>query len=189
VDTHQGAAIDHLRETLVNRRDIHRGRLLHVVVDQVRLDGGRMATRDVVLHPGAVAVVARDTSDRVVLVRQWRQAAGRTLWELPAGTRDVEGEDPVATARRELREETGVTAAAWRELGGGFLAPGYSSEYMLFYEAAELTEGEPETGEDERIEVARFTLAEVQALWRTGELDVKTVSGLALAGWCLTADE
>ncbi|HEY8755351.1 MAG TPA: NUDIX hydrolase, partial [Candidatus Dormibacteraeota bacterium] len=83
----------HLREEPLRRRTVYEGKLLHVFEDTVRLPGGREAGREVVEHPGAVTVVASDDSDRVVLVRQWRHAVGRALWELPAGTRE-KGEQP-----------------------------------------------------------------------------------------------
>ncbi len=114
---------DHLREEPLRRRPVYEGRLLHVFEDTVRLPSGREARREVVEHIGAVTVVATDADARVVLVRQWRHATGRALWELPAGTREP-GEDPAATARRELTEETGYGAREWRELGHGPVSPG-----------------------------------------------------------------
>src|SRR5579863_1041719 len=120
---------DDLREEPVDRRTVFDGRLLHVYADTVRLPGGGTASREVVGHRGAVAIVARDHAGRVVLVRQWRHAVGRAVWEVPAGTRE-EGEAPDATARRELAEETGYTASRWTELGHGPVSPGYSSEQI-----------------------------------------------------------
>ena len=128
----------HLREEPLRRRSVFDGRLLHVFEDSVRLPDGRTAGREVVEHIGAVAVVAIDDGGRVVLVRQWRHAVGRALWELPAGTRE-HGEDVATTARRELVEETGYRAAAWRELAHGPVSPGYSSEEIWFFEATGLT--------------------------------------------------
>jgi ADP-ribose pyrophosphatase len=106
----------------VRRRSVFDGKLLRVFEDTVRLPGGREATREVVEHPGAVAVVATADDGRIVMVRQWRHAAGRAIWELPAGTRET-GEDPDATARRELTEETGYSAREWRDLGRGAVSP------------------------------------------------------------------
>lgn len=171
----------------MERQVLHQGRLLGVVDDTVRLADGRTTHREVALHPGAVAVVAIDATGRVVMVRQWRHAIGRALWEIPAGTRDVEGELPTATAERELAEETGLTAMEWRDLGELALAPGYSTEQMHFYLAAGLTSGEPHASPDERLDVAWFTRDEVIELARRGNVDVKTLAGLALAGWNLGA--
>src|SRR5579862_1516235 len=107
---------DELREEPAGRRTVFDGRLLHVFADTVRLPGGGTASREVVEHRGAVAILARDDDGRVVLVRQWRHAVGRATWEVPAGTRE-EGEPPDVTARRELAEETGYTASRWSDLG------------------------------------------------------------------------
>ncbi len=181
------ASAEHLRETPVARREIYRGRLLHVVDDEVRLDDGTIAHREVVEHPGAVAVVALDERGQAVLVRQWRHPAQRPLWELPAGTRDP-SEDPGQTARRELEEETGFRAASWQAIGHGFLSPGYSTEEMTFFLAHDLTAGQPNTDADERVEVSHFGPGAVVDLVAAGGVDVKTIAGLALAGWKLRDD-
>jgi len=174
---------EHLRETKISRREIHHGRLLTVVDDEVRLADGTPARRELVLHPGAVAVVAIDEKGRAVLVRQWRHAASGALWEIPAGTRDHDGEEEEATARRELAEETGYTAASWRMLGEGFLAPGYSTELMRFFLAERLRPGAQRTDTDERLDVGHFTPEQFTGLVREQSVDVKTIAGMALAGW------
>lgn len=181
-----GGSAEHLRERLVSRTEIHRGRLLHVVDDEVRLADGTPAHREVVEHPGAVAIVALDAEGRAVLVRQWRHPARRALWEIPAGTRD-RPEEPEAAARRELEEETGYRAARWQPLGGGFLCPGYSTEDMRFFLAQDLTPGTASLDHDERLEVAHFRSEEVKRLAARGDVDVKTTAGLALAGWRMDA--
>jgi ADP-ribose pyrophosphatase len=181
----QAESAEHLRETPVSRREIHDGRLIGVVDDEVRLAGGRIAHREVVLHRGAVAVVALDDARRVVLVRQWRHPAGRALWEIPAGTRDRDGESEEETARRELTEETGFTARSWTVLGEGFLAPGYSTELMRFFLAEGLTPGQQRAEDDERLDVGHFTRDELVTLVRSRDVDVKTIAGVALAGWQL----
>lgn len=174
---------DHLREAPVRRRLIHSGRLLQVYDDTVRMPGGHEAGREVVVHPGAVAVVAIDDADRVVLVRQWRHPIGRALWELPAGTRDKTGEALQATAERELEEEAGFVASRWRPLGQAPLAPGYSTEVMHFFAACELRPGTRDSAPDELLDVGWFTRSAVAALVSAMEVDVKTLAGLALAGW------
>ncbi|HEY0408835.1 MAG TPA: NUDIX hydrolase, partial [Candidatus Dormibacteraeota bacterium] len=138
------SAVDRLRETLVSRRPVYDGRLLHVYEDEVRLPTGREARREIVHHRGAVAIVATVSAGGIVLVRQWRHACEGALWEIPAGTRD-EGEDPAVTARRELQEETGYTAARWRPLGQACVSPGYSREILWFFRAEGLSEGAPAT--------------------------------------------
>jgi ADP-ribose pyrophosphatase len=172
---------DHLREKLVARRPVFDGRLLHVYQDEVALPDGRHATREIVHHRGAVGVVAIAPDGRVVLVRQWRHAVERALWEIPAGTRD-EGEDPFVTARRELEEETGYTAAGWRPLGHACVSPGYSRELLWFFLAEGLTEGATSTDPDELIDVRLFTPEEILQLVAAGATDLKTLAGLALAG-------
>jgi 8-oxo-dGTP pyrophosphatase MutT (NUDIX family) len=171
----------HLREVPLTRRPAFEGRLLHVFEDTVRLPGGREARREVVEHIGAVTVVAIDNDGRVVLVRQWRHAAGRSLWELPAGTREV-GEVPAATARRELIEETGYRARDWREMAHGPVSPGYSSEEIWFFAASGLTAGATSPDADELLDVKLFAVTEIAELARLGEVDLKTLAGLALAG-------
>ena len=169
-------------ERLEHREEVFAGRLLHVFRDQVSLTGGRSAFREVVHHPGAVAVVAVDTEGRTLLVRQWRHAVGRAVWEVCAGTREP-GEDPAATAVRELGEETGYRAARWRPLGTGCVSPGYTDELIHLFLAEGLTAGAPATDEDEDVECRFFSRQEVVDLVQRGETDLKTLAGLALAGW------
>lgn len=179
----------HLREQPLERRPVFEGRLLRVHADTVRLPGGETATREVITHPGAVAVVATDGDGRVVLVRQWRHAVGRALWEIPAGTREPD-EPPADTARRELAEETGYSAGDWRELGHGPVSPGYSSEEIWFFAATGLSPGTTAPDADEVLDVGRFSVAELADLARRGEVDLKTLAGLALGGVMLgTTDD
>jgi ADP-ribose pyrophosphatase len=128
--------------------------------------------------PDAVAIVALDAEGRIVLVRQRRVATGTKLLELPAGLID-EGETPIETARRELREESGLRGGRWRELATFWTSPGFMNERVTVFAAAGLEEGEPEPDEGEELEVVRWSLAEVEA--RLGELeDATTLVGLLL---------
>jgi ADP-ribose pyrophosphatase len=189
IDLGAGAidSTEHLRETRTARRTVYSGRLLTVYEDDVRLVDGTLAHREVVAHPGAVAIVAIDSDGRVVLVRQWRHPLGRALWELPAGTRDP-GEPPLRTAERELAEETGLRAGDLRPLAIAPLTPGYSTEVMHFFVATALTAGPTDRDADERMDVARHSREQVAALIRAGEVDVKTIAGLGLAGWSVGVD-
>jgi ADP-ribose pyrophosphatase len=176
-----------LGETLVARRPIHRGRLVSLFDDDVRLADGTLSHREVVEHRGAVAVIPLRDNGRVVMVRQWRHPVGRALWELPAGTREAD-ETPEQTVVRELAEETGLRAGRWRSIGAWALAPGYSTEVMHFFVAEDLSDGAAHADPDERVEVGEFTRGEMIELIRGGDVDVKTIAGLALAGWDVTLE-
>lgn len=141
------------------------GRIISVVTDVVRMPGGGTGERDVVRHPGAVGAVAVDGQGRVLLIRQYRHPVGDYLWEVPAGIRDVEGEDPEETARRELREETGWSAATWSHLATIHATPGASDERFEIYLAQDLSEGErPEVKDEEAdLELRWVSLADACA--------------------------
>ncbi|HVF05872.1 MAG TPA: NUDIX hydrolase [Frankiaceae bacterium] len=139
------------------------GKIVSVRTDTVRMPGGGTGDRDVVVHPGAVGAVAVDDDLRVLLIRQYRHPVGGYLWEVPAGIRDVDGEDPADTARRELHEETGWAAGSWRHLFTGHPTPGGSTERFEVFLARDLREAcdRPEVhGEEQDIEVRWVPLAE-----------------------------
>jgi 8-oxo-dGTP pyrophosphatase MutT (NUDIX family) len=123
---------------VVSSAELLRARLIAVRADQVRMPDNQIAEREVVLHPGAVAVLALDDTDRILLIRQYRHPVGRLLWEIPAGLRDVAGEAPFLTAQRELLEEAGYRARDWRVLADYFSSPGYSTERLRVYLARDL---------------------------------------------------
>ncbi|SQD92102.1 NUDIX hydrolase (modular protein) [Candidatus Bipolaricaulis anaerobius] len=151
-----------------------RGRAISVAVRAT--PAGR---REVVLHPGAAAALVRDRAGRVLLVRQQREGAAGPLWEIPAGVLE-RGERPLAAAKRELLEETGLTARRWRYLGTVYPTPGYSTERTYLFLAGDPS-GEPEA-RSEVDEVCFLTVAEVERLARSGAGDAKTLAALALAG-------
>jgi ADP-ribose pyrophosphatase len=122
--------------------------------DEVVMPGGRAARREIIEHPGAVAIAALDPDDRIMMIYQYRHALGRRLWEMPAGLLDVAGEDPLETARRELREEAGLEAAEWAVLIDVAPSPGFSDESVRVYLARGLTEVDrPEMGDDEEADL------------------------------------
>ena len=174
---------DPLEERVVERRIVHRGRYLEFRVDTIERADGSRATRDVVGHPGAIAVLAVDTEDRILFVRQWRIPAGRAMLEIPAGTLEIHDgitEDPDEAARRELEEETGSRAASWRKLAAFWTAPGFASELMHLYLATGLQSvtGDDRLApdEDERLELSRLTLDEALAGMDGGEItDAKSI--------------
>jgi ADP-ribose pyrophosphatase len=115
------------------------GRIVTVREDMVRLPDGDVVGRELVEHPGAVAVVALDELDQVLMIRQYRHPVAATLWEIPAGLRDVDGEPLVETARRELAEEAGYQAADWRVLADYLSSPGISTERLRVFLARDLS--------------------------------------------------
>ena len=136
---------DPLEEHVTARELLHRGRYLEFRVDTIVRADGTTGTRDVVGHPGAIAVLAVDGDGRLLLVRQWRIPAERGMLEIPAGTLDVHdgvAEDPDLAARRELEEETGQRAAAWRKLSTFWTAPGFATELMHLYLATGLSDAD-----------------------------------------------
>ena len=132
---------------VVSSAELVRGRLVSVRTDKVRMPDGELAERDVVIHPGAVAVLALDDAQQVLLIRQYRHPVGRLLWEVPAGLRDVAGEPPWTTARRELLEEAGYRARDWRVLADYYTSPGFSTERLRVFLARDL-EFVPESERD-----------------------------------------
>lgn len=159
------------------------GKLVQVYRDEVRLPGGATTIREIVRHPGSVAIVARQADGRIVLVRQFRYVTARELWEIPAGTCDKEGETLEETARRELAEEAGFKAARWTRLGRAYLVPGYGDELMTWFLAEELSPTEAHAEMDEAFKVSPFDLPSLRVLRESGELeDAKTLLGLAWAG-------
>lgn len=172
---------DPLAEITLSSRVGFEGRLVRVRVDEVLTANGRESVREVIVHPGAVAIVPLHSDGTVSLVRQWRQAAGRVLLEIPAGTLEP-GEDPLACAHRELGEEVGLRAGRMERLFASYLAPGYSSELMHTYVAADLEPMVAQPDADEVLEPVRIPLTEAAAMVLAGELtDAKTVCGLLLA--------
>jgi 8-oxo-dGDP phosphatase len=156
--------------------ELARGSLLRMRTDTVRMPGGGTADREIVEHPGAVAVLGLDESGRVLMIRQYRHPVGRLLWEIPAGLRDKPGEPLLAAAERELLEETGYRAADWRVLADVFTSPGFSTERLRIFLARGLTQV-PETGreyvrqhEEAHLEIAWVPLETALAQILAGDL-------------------
>ncbi len=157
---------------------VYRGRVVSLRIDEVELPGGKIVQREVVEHRGAVALVALDVNENVLLVRQTRPATGGELLEIPAGTLEA-GEDPAACARRELQEETGFSAERLEPLVGFFVAPGYSSEFIHVYVARDLRVAHAQGDEDEEIELVREPLDAALQRIASGEIrDAKTIAAL-----------
>jgi len=124
---------------VVSRERVAEGAVVTVRRDQVKMPDGAEVGREVIEHPGAVGIVALDEDGQVLLIRQYRHPVGRMLWEIPAGLRDVAGEPPLVTARRELLEEAGYLAADWQVLADFFTSPGITSERLRIYLARGMT--------------------------------------------------
>ncbi len=170
---------------LLSSRLVYEGRIFDVTVDRVRLPHGREASLEIVRHDGSVVLIPIDEDGRLLLVRQYRHAAGRFLWELPAGSLEV-GEDPDEAARRECQEELGLIPGRLERLLTLYPTPGFCTEVMTFYRASGLRlpgpgDAEAHQDEDESIEVGRFTPEHAAEMIDRGEIaDLKTVAGLWL---------
>ena len=177
---------DPLREQLISREVIKRGRILEFRIDTVEAADGHRSTRDIAGHPGGVAVIAIDDGDRVLLVRQWRHATEGSLLEIPAGTLDRQAdgsvEEHAGAAARELEEETGSLAGTWRYLGSFWTAPGFTNELMHLYLATDLRAADAGglgPDEDERLELQPIPFAESVAMAERGDLrDAKSLIGV-----------
>jgi ADP-ribose diphosphatase len=152
---------------------VWKGKLLEVTVERWGDN-----EREIVEHPGAVTIVAVDAEDRVALVRQLREATRKHLLELPAGTLEP-GEEPLASAKRELEEETGLTGGEWREVTSFYTAPGFCRELMTFYVAEGVEQGDASPEADEELELVHWPVDEIEE--RLGEIeDAKSLAGLLL---------
>lgn len=157
------------------RRTLHDGRVFDLVSETVDLGEGGTVTREFIAHPGAVAVVALDADDRVLLIRQYRHPVRSYLWEIPAGLLDVDGEPLVDAARRELAEEADITAQRWDTLVDYYTSPGSSDERLRVFLARGLaeipeTDRHERTGEELGMQIARVPLDEALALVQSGRV-------------------
>lgn len=168
-------------ETVLASERIYEGRLINLRVDQIRTAAGVESVREIVEHPGAIALIALDEAGRVLLVKQYRHAVRAVTLEIPAGILEP-GEEPAAAAQRELREETGYRAERLERLGGIHTAPGFSTEYIHFFLATRLVPDRLAMDDDEVIDLLRLPLGDAIDLIHTGQIDdSKTVGGLLLA--------
>ena len=168
-----------MTESTIHTKSVFEGRLIRLEVLDVELEDGTRTTREIVRHPGAVAVVAQLPDDRLLFVRQYRKPVEQFMIEVIAGTREP-GEDPVACARREVEEETGHRASDMRRLGSIYPSPGYVDEEICVF-AARVAPADTtcEPDEDERVEPVVLTMDEIHRKVRDNEIrDAKT-----LAAW------
>jgi 8-oxo-dGDP phosphatase len=146
---------------VTSSKELARGAMVRLRKDMVQMPDGEVVGRDVLEHPGAVAVLALDAEDRVLMIRQYRHPVGRLLWEIPAGLRDVAGEPLRATAERELLEEAGYRAAEWSVLTDSYSSPGISTERIRIF----LARGPVLVPESERSYVPEHEEAHLELAW------------------------
>jgi len=176
-----------LAEALLTSERIYEGKILNLRRDWVRLPDGNKASREVVEHPGAVAIIALDKEGNVYLVRQYRHPIGQETLEVPAGKLDA-GEEPLACARRELAEEAGLAAATWQLLLTFYTTPGFSNEIMYLFLASGLEPYQEEADADEFLAVVRLPLpAAVNLIYQGAIKDAKSIAGLLAVARTLEA--
>ncbi|SFP24850.1 NUDIX hydrolase [Salibacterium halotolerans] len=162
-------------EKTLHKESIYNGKIIDVRVHDVELPDGRTGKREVVNHPGAVAVIAKTPSGSIIMVRQYRKALEKELFEIPAGKLEP-GEDPELSAARELEEETGYRAEGLRKTASFYTSPGFADEIIHLYEAERVVEGQTSTDEDEFVELVEVSLEEAQQLIKEEKIhDAKTM--------------
>ncbi len=168
-----------MKKTLSSRL-IYEGREVKLRIDTVKMPSGRETTHEIVEHSDCVAIVAIDADDNVLLVKQFRQAVGKELLEIPAGGIEV-GEDPAATVRREMREETGCLPRKVERFGGFYSSPGYGTEYLHLYLATDLVPSPLSAEDTESIELVRVPISQIPSLITSeGICDAKSIAGLLI---------
>jgi len=167
-----------LREIKLSSQTIFKGKLLHVVRDEVQLPNGKTSIREGIKHPGAVVIIPFLDEKTLIMERQYRYYPDEIFYELPAGKTD-RGEDFLTTGKRELLEETGYTAKTWTFISHLYPAIGYADEKMAVYAANDLSMGQIDRDEDEFLEVIEMPLSKAMEMLRCGEItDAKTMVGL-----------
>ncbi|MGD6815668.1 NUDIX hydrolase [Metabacillus sp. 84] len=168
--------MDHLKEKELSSEQIYSGKIIDLYVQEVELPNGKTSKREVIKHPGAVAVIAITPEGKLLMVEQFRKALERTLIEIPAGKLEP-GEEPEKTAVRELEEETGFTARSIDHLVSFYTSPGFADELVHLYITEDLApiENEAHLDEDEFVDLMEVTLEEAEALLKDGRIyDAKT---------------
>ena len=165
-------------EKTISSQLVYDGRAVKLRIDTVSTPDGRETTRAIVEHSDCIAVVAIDADGNVLLVKQFRKPVEKELLEIPAGGIE-EGEDPVDTVRREMREETGYLPRKVEPLGGFYSAPGYCTEYLHLYLATDLTPSQLFAEDTEGIKLVRVLVSQIPSLITSGKIcDAKSIAGL-----------
>ncbi|OZM58706.1 ADP-ribose pyrophosphatase [Lottiidibacillus patelloidae] len=164
-----------LTEKTISEQTIYEGKVIDLKVKEVRLPDGKIGKREVLNHPGAVAIVACTKENKLVVVRQFRKALERTIVEIPAGKLE-KGEEPLDSAKRELEEETGYTCEKITKISAFYTTPGFSNQIVHVYFTNELSKGTQQTDSDEFVDVMEITIDEALRMIETGEIiDAKTI--------------
>jgi ADP-ribose diphosphatase len=167
-----------MKEDILSTETIFDGRIVHLRVHTVRLPDGRQSKRELIYHQGAVAIVAVDETQHVLLVKQYRIGVGRDIYEIPAGLLE-ENENPQDAISRELREETGYRPLNLESLGGIYVTPAYNTEYIHLFYASNYEDAPLEQDVDEFVEALRIPLPEALTMIERGEInDAKSVVAL-----------
>lgn len=164
-----------LLEKTIKKKEIYKGKIVDLSIHDVLLPNGDKSQREVVKHPGAVAIIALTEENKLVLVKQFRKPLEKVIAEIPAGKLE-KGEAPLVCAKRELEEETGYLAKEWRELGSFYTSPGFADELIYIFLASDLIKGVAKTDDDEFVECLELTLEEAKELMNEQLIhDAKTV--------------
>ena len=169
---------------LLARTTVHKGRIIQLEIDVVKLPTGHIVDMEIVRHPGSVVLLPIPAPGRIILIRQYRYTIDRWIWELPAGSLKP-GEDPDKAAARECEEEINLVPGTVTRLRGYFPTPGFCDEAMIYYRCEDLrppaADSTVRKDDDEEIEPRTFTMDEARALVKSGEIvDLKTLAGLSL---------
>ena len=171
--------MDHLYEKTLHSETIYEGRIIDVRVEDVQLPNGKQSKRELIDHPGAVAIIAQTPDDKILAVRQYRKALGKAIVEIPAGKLE-QGEEPELTAVRELEEETGYTCEKLEKVISFYTSPGFANELVHLYVAKGLTKkGEQSADEDEFLDLLHLSIEEMEVMLDRQEIhDAKTAYAL-----------
>ncbi|MFC0473377.1 NUDIX hydrolase [Halalkalibacter kiskunsagensis] len=167
--------MDHLHEKTLNTKEIYKGRVIDLQVEEVELPNGKTSTREIVKHPGAVAILPITKQGKLVLVRQFRKALNKTIVEIPAGKLEA-GENPSDSAKRELEEETGYKTDQLELLLSFYTSPGFADELIYLYWTDQLEKGFTNMDDDEFLDILEVTLEEAEQMIEDQMIhDAKTV--------------